>query len=134
MLQPSPILFLAERMLVAFKEILDYIIKPNLQWVGFICPMLRTYNNNLLHFIDWINTQRSEGSVKRARVTCKKKRKATHNMKYPETTIGDTLYLYLKRNKTQNSNVSLCSAIAYHVQDISHSHGITLYRTDARAN
>ena len=60
------------------------------------------------------------------------KLKAKHNRNYPDIAVGDKVYIYMKRSKTQKAHVSLWSDMSYEVLEITHSHGITFYQTTAR--
>ena len=60
------------------------------------------------------------------------KAKAKRNRKYPDVKVGDKVYIYMNRKKTQQAHVSLWSDIPCKAQDISHSHGIAFHITTAR--
>ena len=122
----------AERMILTFKTMLDKRIKPGQQWTDLIFPILLTYNNKLVHSATGLTPKDARLPSNELTAYVNMSLQAKHQKKYPEIKVGDKVYIYTKRTKMQKSHVSVWSDIAYEVIDISHSHGITFYKTTAR--
>lgn len=122
----------AERMILTFKTMLDKRIKPNMQWVDLIYPILLTYNNKLVHSSTGLTPNEARKPSNELEAYINIKMKAKQNRKYPEIKVGDKVYIYMKRKPNQKSHVSVWSDMSYEVVDIIHSHGITFYKTTAR--
>ena len=60
------------------------------------------------------------------------KLKAKHSRRCPVLSVGDKVQIYTKRRLLDKSHVSVWSDASYTVEGISHSHGLTFYKTSNR--
>ena len=82
-------------------------------------------------FCDWISKEARDASNE-LEAHVNRTLEAKCDRAYPEIRVGGQVYIYLKRMQTQKSHISVWSAIAYEVEEISQSHGTTGYSNNCQ--
>ena len=81
----------AERLIKTFRAMLDKRIKPDEHWTDLIYPILLTYNSKLVHSATEVTPDDARKKSNELMIYINMKMTATHNRRYPELNVGDTV-------------------------------------------
>jgi len=92
-----------------------------------------TYNNKLVHSAIEMTPKEATKPENELNAYVNMKLKAKHSRRYPVLPVCDKVHIYTKRKPFEKSHVSIWSDASYTIESISHSHGLTFYKTSNRA-
>ena len=123
----------AERIIKSFREMLDKRLKPNQQWTDLAYQKLLTYNNKYIYSATNFTPSHAKRPSHELMTYIHMKLKANNKRKCLDIIIGDNVKIYQKKKLLDKGIKSKWSNASYKNSGITKSHGLSFFKTSARA-